>query len=62
MIVKTNVFEIDGGRIVLGLFHISSMWRLFSVGLLGGLFVSPYFRFGKITFSKESIDSEERLF
>ena len=24
-IVKTNVFGIDGGRLVLGLFHISSM-------------------------------------
>ena len=25
VIVKTNVFGIDGGRLVLGLFHISSM-------------------------------------
>ena len=30
VIVKTNVFGIDGGRLVLGLFHISSMLRLFS--------------------------------
>ena len=25
VIVKTNVFGIDGGRLVFGLFHISSM-------------------------------------
>ena len=25
VIVKTNIFGIDGGRLVLGLFHISSM-------------------------------------
>ena len=52
VIVKTNVLGIDGGRLVLGLFHISSMYRLFSAETL-------YFRFGKIViFSKESIDSE----
>ena len=52
VIVKTNVFMFDGGRLVLGLFHISSIWRLFSAE-------TPYFRFGKIVFlSKESIDSE----
>ena len=27
VIVKTNVFGVDGGRLVLGLFHISSMSR-----------------------------------
>ena len=52
VIVKTNVFGNDGGRLVLGLFHISSMKRLFSAE-------TPYFRFGKIVIlSKESIDSE----
>ena len=56
VIVKTNVFGINGGRLVLGLFHISSMWRLFSAEI-------PYFHFGKIViFSKESIDREWRLF
>ena len=29
VIVKNNVFGIDGGRLVLGLFYISSMKRLF---------------------------------
>ena len=52
VIVKTNVFGIDGGRLVLGLFHFSSMQRLFSAE-------TPYFRFWKIViFSKESIDGE----
>ena len=32
VIMKTNVFgiEIYGGRLILGLFDISSIWRLFS--------------------------------
>ena len=52
VIVKTNVFGIDRGRLVVGLFHISSMWRLFSAE-------TPLLSFGKIViFSKESIDSE----
>ena len=56
VIVKTNVFGIDGGRLVLGLFHISAFIDSF-------LQRPPYFRFGKIViFSIESIDSEERLF
>ena len=55
-IVKTNVFGIDGGRLVLGSFYIRACSDCF-------LQRPPYFRFGKIVnFSKESIDSEKRLF
>ena len=32
VIVKTNAFGIDGGRLVLGLFYILNMYRLLSVG------------------------------
>ena len=32
VIVKTNAFGIDGGRLVLGLFYILIMYRLFSAG------------------------------
>ena len=32
VIVKTNAFGIDGGRLVLGLFYILNMQRLFSAG------------------------------
>ena len=51
VIVKTNVFGIDGGLLVLGLFYILSMNLLFSAE-------SPYFRFRKIVIlCKGSIDS-----
>ena len=32
VIVKTNAFGIDGGRLVIGLFYILNMKRLFSAG------------------------------
>ena len=32
VIVNTNAFGIDGGRLVLGLFYILNMQRLFSAG------------------------------
>ena len=54
VIVKTNAFEINGGRLVLDLFYILNMERLFSTETPLG-----YFRFGKIVILyKESIDSE----
>ena len=32
VIMRTKAFGIDGGRLVLGLFYILDMWRLFSAG------------------------------
>ena len=52
VIAKTNIFGIDGGRLVLGFIYISSQQRLFSAE-------THYFQFGKIViFSKDTIDRE----
>ena len=56
VIVKTNVFGIDGGRLVLGFFTFRACSDCF-------LQRPPYFRFGKIViFSKQSIDTNSVFF
>ena len=53
MIVKTNVFEGDGGR----LGSVRFVLHFEHVAIVSAM--TPYFRFGKIVvFSKDSIDGE----